>query len=270
MTDSRLWDDAEVYDVATSSYTDDIDYWKSVLDAYRPCQILELACGTGRITFPLARHGRALHPDFRIVGLDRSARFLARAHERRVDFPPELAEAVDFVEADMRSFALGATFDLVFVAYNSFAFLFDIDDQLACLTATRDHLAPGGIFALDLHTPPLDLLVQARVDTFPAVRQDMHFRQPAPGITRFSSMFITTSYDPATQTEETTHFFDVFHDDGRHESYPYDVTWHHFFPRELELLMRMAGLKVVERYGTYERAPFSDISKQYLWMMQAM
>jgi len=81
---------------------------------------------------------------------------------------------------------------------------------------------------------------------------------------------VTTSYDASTQTEKTTHFIEIFYDDGRHESHPYDITWHHFFPRELELLMRMSGLRVAERYGSYDRAPFSDASHQYVWAMEAV
>jgi len=270
MTDSRFWDDANVYDIATRAYTDDIEFWTGLLGERRPRRVLELACGTGRIALPLVQKGRTIHPDFQFVGLDRSVEFLARARARLADLPPELADQAAFAEGDMRSFALNTTFDLIILAYNSFSFLFNIDDQLACLNAIRHHLAPGGWFVLDLHMPPLDLLVQARTDTFPALRQDLHLLKPEAGISRVTSAFVTTSYDASTQTEKTTHFIEIFHDDGRHESHPYDITWHHFFPRELELLMRMSGLRVAERYGSYDRAPFSDASHQYVWAMEAV
>jgi SAM-dependent methyltransferase len=270
MMDSRFWDDADVYDVATSAYTDDVDYWRGLIAERRPRTVLELACGTGRIALPLAAALHAAEPDFRFVGLDRSTEFLGRARARLADLPANIAGRVTFVQGDMRSFALGERFDLIILAYNSFSFLFEIDDQLQCLAAVRDHLAPGGVFAIDLHMPPMDLLVQARVDTFPALRQELHEMRPAPGIARVTSSFVTTRWDPASQTENTTHFIEVFHDDGRHDSHPYDITWHHVFPREMELLMRMSGLSPIERWGAYDRTAFSDSAGQYLWVMQAV
>jgi SAM-dependent methyltransferase len=116
--------------------------------------VLELACGTGRITTPLARHGVP------IVGLDNDPAML-RAAQRHAGPGPGAgagagAEAGGasyrplFVAADMRQFALACRFQLVFVAYNSLQLLTTPADTVACLTAARQHLAAGGLVGVEV------------------------------------------------------------------------------------------------------------------------
>ena len=100
----------------------------------RPGPVLELACGTGRLSVPLAEGG------VRLVGLDIDPAMLvaARARARRSSWPLLLA-------ADMRRFALAASFAVVVVAYNSIQLLTDPADAVDCLRAAAAHLSPDGV-----------------------------------------------------------------------------------------------------------------------------
>src|SRR5438477_12950248 len=104
--------------------------------------ILELGCGTGRITVPIAQDGH------HIVGLDHSAAMLERAERRARRASVE----VRWVEGDMRAFSFNEAFALVFVAFNSFLML-DPDDRWSCLARVREHLAPRGRVAIDVFQP---------------------------------------------------------------------------------------------------------------------
>lgn len=124
--------------------------------------VLELACGTGRITTPLARQG------VRIVGLDndpamlRAAQRLAGSGPRsgpRAGSRPGVGTGAEasgsshaplFVAADMRQFALACRFQLVFVAYNSLQLLTIPADAVACLTAAREHLTSDGLVGVEV------------------------------------------------------------------------------------------------------------------------
>jgi len=124
---------AELYDwelahVAGRSHQDLA--WYSALAARTGGPVLELACGTGRLTAPLGA-----------VGLDIDAEMLASARRRGVR---------RLVRADMRSFALAQRFALVALPYNSLQLLVDGADAVACLGCAARHLTPGGMVALEV------------------------------------------------------------------------------------------------------------------------
>src|SRR5881296_3243350 len=101
-------------------------------------RILELGCGTGRITMALAEAGK------RITGLDLSGRMLERAVEKRAALRVEARERVHLVQGDMTRFDLGEKFRLVIIPFRPFQHLLEIQQQLDCLNCVRKHLAPGG------------------------------------------------------------------------------------------------------------------------------
>lgn len=105
--------------------------------------VLDLACGTGRLSLALARHG------YRVVGLDRNAGFIRRAREEAARLSPEKAALVRFEEGDARSFLLPERFGLVIMMDQAFKYLLTHDDQLACLHSTREHLREDGRFLVE-------------------------------------------------------------------------------------------------------------------------
>ena len=261
-----MHDDARIYDLETTGFVADLPYWSALLDQVNPTRVLDLACGTGRITLPVACQGLQENPDVRVVGLDISEPLLARAREKLEATSPAVQRAVSFVHADMRSFHLDERFDLILLGFNSFAYLYNLEEQLACLRAVRQHLAPGGRFAIDLLVPHLGFLEEAQVGG--PVRLEIDLRSPEPGISRFLRT-ATERYDAATQRNDTVYFYEIYHADGRQERFTDDLAWHMYYPRELELLLRLARLRVAERYGSYAREPFNRRSPQYLWVMEA-
>jgi SAM-dependent methyltransferase len=263
-----MWDDARAYDLATGPAVHDLPSWEGLLDEYRPGRVLELACGTGRLALPLVAAGATMREDFSLVGLDTSGSFLQRAEEKLAETPH--GDRVRLVEGDIRDFDLGESFDLILIGFNSLAYIHTIEDHLAHLARVRRHLAPGGHYAIDVQTPYLALLAEAHSILFPPVRREIDWQNPAPGIARFSSFYVTSRYDAATQTEHTTHYWEIFHNDGRRETHVKDLTWHHYYPHELHLLLRLSDLGPVAQYGNYDRSPFDEGSPLFLWVMKAV
>jgi SAM-dependent methyltransferase len=248
------WSDPFLYDLENADDPGfDLGFWTGVVEAVRPRRILELACGTGRLTLPLAR----LRIAEEVVGLDASASFLEAARAR-VDREP-----VRFVEGDMREPSVEGPFDLVVVAFNSLAYLHGARDQLACLHAARALLPAGGTLGFDLVAPHYGFLVEA-VTPCPTIRIDADHRAPSMGVERFIRTF-SDSYDGASQTLHSVNRYEIHYSDGRVEHRVADLDWHMYFPAELELLLRTAGFEVSERYGGYDRAPWVSGSPQYLW-----
>src|SRR3989304_4574878 len=95
--------------------------------------VLELACGTGRVTIAIAEAGLP------IVGLDASPAMLGRARHKT-----EGRDNPRWVDGDMRDFRLDERFGLVIIPFRSFLHLLTVADQKACLAHIREHLAEGG------------------------------------------------------------------------------------------------------------------------------
>jgi SAM-dependent methyltransferase len=253
-----VWDDPDLYDLENAGDPAfDVPFWESVVRDIRPRRILELACGTGRLTLPLARLGVASE----IVGLDASAAFLARAAER-IDG----ASCVRLVLGDMRAPAVDGGFDLVLVPFNSLAYLPRGEDRVACLRSIRALLAPGGRFGFDLIQPRYDFLAEPSMSC-PPLRVDANHAAPGHGIVRFLRSY-SDRYDAASQTLRSTNRYEIHYADGRVERRAGDLDWHVYFPEELELLLTTCGLEVVERFGGYAREPWSPSSPKYLWLCE--
>lgn len=255
-----MWEDPELYDLENSADPEfDLGFWSGLVSRLRPARVLELACGTGRLTLPLARQGV-----LQIVGLDASASFLARA-SARLSAEPGLR--VTFVEGDMRAPAVEGEFDLVFVPFNSLMYLTAPSDRIATLRAARRLLAPDGRFAFDVLAPRYDLLAEAMAGP-PITRLDIDHAAPEMGVRRFLRTSADT-YDPATQTLSSVNRYEIHRTDGTVEHRLTDLDWHIWFPAELELAVEAAGLTVAERFGGYGGEPWGPSSRRMLWVCAA-
>jgi SAM-dependent methyltransferase len=105
--------------------------------------VLDLACGTGRLSLALARRG------FSVVGVDANPSFLQRARAEARRLGPDIEARVRFEEADVRRFRLPERFGLVMMMDQSFKYLLRHDDHLDCLTCVREHLREEGFFLVE-------------------------------------------------------------------------------------------------------------------------
>jgi SAM-dependent methyltransferase len=253
-----VWNDPDLYELENADDPAfDVAFWEWVVGSVAPRRMLELACGTGRLTLPLARLGVVEE----LVALDNSAPFLERLRSRLS------SEPVTIVQGDMQAPPVDGPFDLIAIPFNSLAYLTGDGDRAACLRAARDLLAPGGRLAFDLVMPRYDFLAEA-LSPCPPVRVDADHPAPDHGVARFRRSY-TDAYDPASQTLRSTNRYEIFYEDGRIEHRINDLDWHIYFPDELELLLAGAGLEVVERYGDYDRGPWRADSRRYLWLAAA-
>ncbi|MBA2276188.1 MAG: class I SAM-dependent methyltransferase [Chloroflexia bacterium] len=262
-----MHENAWLYELENRGFDVDLPFWVSLLDDYQPTCVLDIACGTGRITFPLLTSGRAQDQSFQIVGLDNSPWMLELARERAELLSERDMNAVHFVEGDMRDFDLNQTFDLIVVGFNSLAYIYTLDDHRDCLRSIRRHLAPGGHFAIDLIVPQLSYLAEAQTSV-PVMRLELDVTAPEQGVKRLLR-FATERFDPISQTDDTTYFYEIYYTDGRQERFTDDLAWHMYFPRELTMLLEDAGFRTVERYGSYQKTSFGPRSMHYLWVMTA-
>jgi SAM-dependent methyltransferase len=255
-----MWDDPDLYDLENADDPAfDLGFWERLIASSGARRVLELACGTGRLTLPLAQR----FPDVEIVGVDSSPAFLERARSRVAC----VADRVTLVEGDMRAPGVDGPFDLVAVPFNSLAYLIEPEDRLATLRAARGVLAPGGRFAFDLVLPRYDFLAEA-LGSCPPVRLDADHPAPELGVARFVRTYVDT-YDASTQTLRSVNRYEIHYADGRVEHRIADVDWHIYFPAELEALLGAAGLRPVERHGGYDGEPWDERARRCIWICEA-
>ncbi len=143
-TEHDPYEDPLLYERILTDDLGDLSYYMAQAKAAAG-PVLELACGTGRLTLPLAQAGIA------ICGLDNSEPMLKVARQRA----NERGIKVDLVNADMRDFALNKKFALIILAYNALQHMETRQDIESLLTNVHGHLTPDGVFALDVHNPCL-------------------------------------------------------------------------------------------------------------------
>jgi SAM-dependent methyltransferase len=211
--------------------------------------VLELACGTGQLTIPVATLGLAT------VGLDQSGAMLSVAKKRAA----AANASVVFVQGDMRDFALGRAFNLIFVARNSLLHLLSTADLLAALTAVRRHLTPDGVFAFDIFNPDVRLLARPRGQRFPVVEVATETFGPL-------RVEATHDYDSVTQVNRGTWYIST---PEQPDAWIVPLVIRSIFPQELPLLISAAGLELINRFGELSGAPFGPGSRAQVCLCRA-
>jgi SAM-dependent methyltransferase len=193
---------------------------------------LELGIGTGRIALPLAQRGVPVH------GIDLSRAMVARLHAKPGG--EEIAVAIgDFATAKVEG-----TFSVAYLVFNTIMNLTTQDEQVACFQNVAAHLEPGGCFVVEVGIPELQRL--PRGETF--VPFDV-----SPTHLGFDE------YDVARQGLVSHHYSVV---DGKLElnSVPFRYVW----PSELDLMARLAGMTLRERWSGWKREPFTSESTKHV------
>ena len=199
--------------------------------------MLELACGTGRLTIPIAQSGVG------IVGLDLSPSMLAHARTKA----EAAGVAINFVEGDCRSFDLGRKFALIFMAFNSMQHLHDYASLSALFANVRKHLAEGGRFVFDVFNPKIEILARSPEDR----RLEREYEDPdGKGAMAFENSMV---YDDASQVSHIQCYFVRRDANGKElEVRREELHLRSFFPQELDLLVRSQGFEIVEKFGNFE------------------
>lgn len=243
-----LYDDADLYDlVAPPDAAMQRFYVGAAGGAGR--HVLELACGSGRFTAPLAASGAL------VTGGDLSEAMLSRARAAVA----ERGLSAEFVQFDMRDFELRRQFDTIVITANSLMHLHTRDDFTRAFSTIRQHLAPGGRLMFDVFVPSMRLLSlpagqRERLGTFP---------HPQLGDVTIEE---TIAYDPVTQVMQADWYWSTAdRKDFRHT--PLELR--QIFPQELPLLLELGGLRLIERFGDFDRGPLTASSHRQVCVCAA-
>jgi SAM-dependent methyltransferase len=193
---------------------------------------LELGIGTGRIALPLASRGVPVH------GIDLSQAMVARLRAKPG------AEAIGVTVGDFATARVDGTFSLVYLVFNTIMNLITQDAQVACFRSAAAHLEPGGCFLIEVRVPELRRLPPGQ-DILP-----WHVS---------GEQIVFYSYDLANQAMRG-HYLDLAGDSIEYSTMPFRYVW----PAELDLMARLAGLRLRDRWGGWAREPFTSDSRMHV------
>jgi SAM-dependent methyltransferase len=196
--------------------------------------VLELALGTGRLAIPLAQRG------IDIRGIDASEAMVARMRAKPG------GENIPVAMGDFADVGVEGSFSLVYVAFNTMFALLSQDDQVRCFANVAEHLAEGGRFVVEAFVPDLARFDRGQRVGVSAVRLDQ-------------VEFEVSRHDAVNQRVDSQH---IFVTDGGTQLAP--VSLRYAFPSELDLMARIAGLELQDRWGGWKGEPFTNASRDHV------
>ena len=227
---------ADLYDLEYV-HGHDIPFWISLAEREQG-PVVEWGAGTGRIATPLAETG------LNVTAVEVSERMVERGHK--------MSEAVEWIRGDMRNARLGRGYGFAVCAFNSFLCLLDVDDALAFLRNTREHLKPEGLLGIEVSAFAPEELCDSPGS--PALCHDFTRQSDQSTLERFS----VSRYDAASQILKIQLFYELY-GSGRvlRNKRAHELTIRVVGRGELELMLRFAGFGIEAVYGGFEGEPFT-------------
>ena len=239
-----LYADGRHYDRQYAGMTGDIPFYLKQAGRYGG-PVLELACGTGRITIPLAKQG------IDITGLDVSGGMLQQAEANAA----RTGASVSWIQADCCRFSLGSRFKLILIPFNSIAHLHDPESIEGCFACVKKHLSDGGRFIVDIFNPRLDILVRDPSERYPVAEY------PDPDGRGTVTVTENNIYDAASQVNHIKWYYRI--GDSSDESVE-ELNMRVFFPQELDALLRNGSFIIDAKYGDFDESPFTSESPRQI------
>jgi len=193
---------------------------------------LELGIGTGRIALPLARRGVPVH------GIELSSAMVARLRAKPG------GEDIGVTIGDFATTTVDGAFSVAYLVFNTIENLTTQAAQVACFRKVAAQLEPGGCFVVEVGVPGLQRLPPG--ETIHA----FHVSETRWGF---------DEYDVATQGL-ISHHFELLNGRVERSSIPFRYAW----PSELDLMARLAGMRLRERWGGWNREPFTSDSRKHV------
>jgi SAM-dependent methyltransferase len=193
---------------------------------------LELGIGTGRIAVPLAQRGIRVH------GIDLSEAMVSQLRRKPG------ADRIGVTIGDFARATVEERFSVAYLVFNTIMNLTSQDEQVACFRNVAAHLRPGGCFVIEVGIPDLQRLPPGEtVRAFTVTPERLGFDE----------------YEIATQGLISHHYWI---EDGELEVFaaPFRYVW----PAELDLMARLAGMSLRERWSGWNREPFTSDSRQHV------
>lgn len=197
-------------------------------------KLFELAIGTGRVALPLVARGLDVH------GLEVSEAMVAKLRQK------PSGEAVPVMIGDMASFETDERYDFAFLVFNTLFNLTSQNAQIGCFQSVARCLNKGGQFLVETFVPDV-------------ARYENHQNVSVKKLDAETLWLDTVTHDPVNQVLNHQR---IRYEQGASKLVPLPMRY--AWPSEIDLMARLAGMKLIERWGGWHREPFTADSKMHV------
>ncbi|MDR2919419.1 MAG: class I SAM-dependent methyltransferase [Tannerella sp.] len=242
----KLIYDGNIYDGMNTEIVD-LPFYSRWLNKRKNGNILELCCGTGRLTIPLAQEG------YNITGVDNSTSMLEQAKEKA----NELNAPIRFIESDIRSLDLPEVYDIIFIPFNSIHHLYDNQDFFDVLISVKKHLKKNGYFIFDCFNPNIHYIVNSEkeeniiAEYLTKDGRDVVIKQ-------------TMIYENTSQINRIKWHYFI---NGKFDSIQ-NLDMRMFFPKELDAYLSIYGFKIIHEFGGFKEEMFENKSDKQVFVCE--
>lgn len=243
------YEDPILYDMENDSYTEDIPFllkWA----AKKQGTIIDIACGTGRATIPLANMGHTL------IGVDIYSNMLKEAKKKST----KLGLQIDWIEQDCTKLNLNVKANMIYTVGNSFQHFLTNEAQDGLLSSINKHLHNGGIFIFGTRFPSAEELLQPSTEEYWRTYTDSETLYHV-------DVFTVSTYDSLNQIQ---HYITI----RKYKNSKGDIIkerrtnirLRYVFPKEMERILIMNGFEVLNVYSDWNETPITDDSYQMVYV----
>ncbi|MFK7934970.1 MAG: class I SAM-dependent methyltransferase [Saprospiraceae bacterium] len=236
--------DANIYD-GMNTQLNDLPFYQRWLPKNKEARILELCCGTGRLTLPIAQAG------YDISGVDFTASMLEEAKTKAT----AAGFAIEFIEADIRTLDLPEQYDLIFIPFNSIHHLYHNEDLFQAFQVVKKHLKTGGLFLLDCFNPNIQYIVNAGKEPTTIAQY----------ITKDGREILIKQhmrYENKTQINRIEWHYYI---NGAFDSIQ-NLDMRLYFPQELDAYLQWSGFEILHKFGNFAEEAFGDDSEKQIFV----
>jgi len=238
--------DANIYD-GLNTFLSDLPLYINRMPKDKSAKILELCCGTGRLTLPIASEG------YNIIGVDNSSSMLEQAKVKAI----ASGLKIEFINADIRTLELEEKYDLIFIPFNSIHHMYQNEDLFDVFSVVKKHLKKGGQFLFDCYNPNIRYIVEAEKE----LKEIAEYTTSDGRKIRIKQAM---QYESKTQINriEWHYFINDMFDSVQ------NLDMRMYFPQELEAYLKWNGFQIIEKFGNFKEEEFHDNSEKQVFVCE--
>ena len=243
------YDNPVSYDIENDAYIGELsllEEWATKIGG----PIIDLACGTGRLTIPLATKG------FNLIGIDIHAGMLEQAKKKS----EKLNLQIDWVEQDCTQLALKTKTKMIYMVGNSIQHFHTNESQNQLLSSVHNHLEEDGIFIFGTRFPNAEELLQPSIEEYWKTYTD-------PTCNKEVDVYTISSYDALSQIQHYTTIRKYKNSDGSVENEnKTNISLRYTYPMEMYRLLAENGLTILHVYSDWNGKPISNDSSEMIYV----
>jgi len=247
------YDDPILYDKENETYLPELPFllkWALKTQG----TIVDLACGTGRLTIPLAKHG------CKVIGVDIHTGMLNQAKKKSAN----LELPIEWLEQDCTKLNLITKSNLIYSVGNSFQHFLTNPSQDHLLSSVNKHLEIGGIFIFGTRFPSVEELLQPSTEEYWRTytdRDSLHI----------VDVYTISHYDALSQIQHYTTIRKYKNNDGQIvDEKSTKISLRYVFPKEMERMLFYNGFEIVDVYQDWNETSATNDSYELIYVCKKL